>query len=172
MAQSPVASTGLGTFPSNPANTPKKAILILPPLDWCTPETLSPQSWVSGFSDNSDTFLCAISASSSDLVQKMEQGCCKKGSVGGSDDGCYHWCKPSDAKRTDDWAACISDYVYPDILSFGSACNAIGDIERKNAKNNHVELRPGPDPNAGSSLGRSSKLGLFLGISVLLKLLC
>jgi hypothetical protein len=102
----------------------------------------------------------------------MEQGCCKKGSVGGSEDGCYHWCKPSDAKRTDDWAACISDHVYPDILSFGSACNAIGDIERKNAKNNHVELRPGPDPNAGTSLGRSSKLGLFLGISVLLKLLC
>jgi hypothetical protein len=120
-------------------------------------------------SDNSDTFLCAISASDDDLAKKMAQNCCKS-HVGGSDDGCYHWCRPH-AKRTDDWATCISDHVYTDLLSFGTACNAIGDIERKNAHNNHVELRPGADPNSGIALGRSSKLGIFLGVTVLLQVL-
>lgn len=144
---------------------------LLTLAQWCKPETLSPQSWLPGFSDNSDTFLCAISASSPDITQAMEQHCCK-GDIGGTEDGCYHWCRPSDAKRTDDWATCISDHVYTDRLSFGTACNAIGEIERKNAHNNHVALRPGPNPNAGTSLGRNSRLGLFLGIVVLAQVLC
>jgi len=100
----------------------------------------------------------------------MSQHCCQS-DVGGSGDGCYHWCRPH-AKKTDDWATCISDHVYTDRLSFGTSCNSMGGIEHKNAVNNGRELRPAADPNSGVALGRSSKLSVLLGVMVLIKVMC
>lgn len=103
----------------------------------------------------------------------MEQHCCQ-GPVGGSDDGCYHWCTPNSAKKIDDWADCISDYVYKDTLKFGQSCNSIGDLERKNFVGNGLELRPAADPNhpnSGAALSASWKLGAFVGIVGLIQVL-
>lgn len=138
-------------------------------LGWCTPSTIGPQNWITGFSDNSDTFLCALSGSRTDLTDKMAQHCCK-GAVQKSDDGCYQWCRPI-AKDKDNWATCISDHIYTDTLQFGQACNDIGTIERKNAHNLYLVLRPGPDPNAGISLSSSRKLSLVLGIVLLIQMI-
>ncbi|KAM0716210.1 hypothetical protein Q7P37_007655 [Cladosporium fusiforme] len=137
---------------------------------WCSPNTISPTSWITGFSDNSEIFFCAISGPRDDLTKRMEK-CCQ-GSVKSSGDGCYHWCTPSDAKKTDDWADCISDHVYTDELRFGQSCNSIGDLERKNKVSNGLELRPGADPNhpnSGVALSASWKLGVFLGVVGLLQ---
>jgi hypothetical protein len=129
---------------------------------WCKPGTISPSSWITGFSDNSQTFYCAISGSQADLARNMERHCCK-GAVQESGDGCYHWCTPH-AKKTDDWATCISDYVYTDTIRFGQSCNSIGDLERKNMVNNGLELRPGPNPSIGSTFTASWKLGVFISL--------
>jgi hypothetical protein len=101
----------------------------------------------------------------------MEQHCCK-GAVQESDDGCYHWCTPH-AKRTDEWATCISDYVYVDTIRFGMSCNSIGDLERKNMLNNGLELRPGPSPSSGSAPAAISwKPGVFLGLVGMILITC
>lgn len=92
----------------------------------------------------------------------MEKNCCR-GPAQQSEDGCFHWCKPH-AKNTNGWAACVSDYVYPDLISFGTSCNAIGELEKKNAEKNGLVLRPGPNPNSGAPLSMSWKLGVALGI--------
>ena len=93
----------------------------------------------------------------------MEQHCCE-GVVQESGDGCYHWCRPH-AKRTDEWANCISNNVYTDTFHFGQSCNAIGDLERKNKLGNGLELRPGPNPSGSIALTANWKLGVFLGLA-------
>lgn len=110
-----------------------------------------------------------MSGGRSDLRQKMEQYCCKE-KVQGSTDGCYHWCHPI-AKDKDNWATCISDHIYTDTIHFGQSCNDIGTIERKNAHNNYLTLRPGANPNAGISLSSSRGLSLLLGAVVLMQIM-
>lgn len=135
---------------------------------WCKPGTISPSSWITGFSDNAETFFCAISGSQADLSQKMEEHCCK-GPLHESGDGCYHWCTPSHAKKRDDWATCIEEHVYTDTMHFGQSCNSVGDLEVKNMRNNDREVRPGPKPNAGVPLSISWKLGVYAAAVVLIQ---
>lgn len=137
---------------------------------WCKPGTVAPSTWITGFSDNSDTYFCAISGGQADIGQKMEENCCR-GAAQRSEDECFHWCKPH-AKKLNDWAACVGDHVYPDLISFGTSCNSIGDLERKNHEKNGLKLRPGPDPNSGVALSTSWKLGVVVGIVALLQAVC
>jgi hypothetical protein len=132
------------------------------PANWCKPTSISPSSWITGFSDNSKTFFCAISGSQADLAIRMKQHCCK-GAVQESENGCYHWCEPH-ANRLEGWATCIYDNVYLDEQRFGQACNSIGLLEEKNHVANGLELRPGARPSGGVALGASWKLGVVLGI--------
>lgn len=138
---------------------------------WCKPETISPSSRLTGFSDNSETFFCAISGTQYNLVQKMKEHCCK-GPVHESGDGCFEWCTPSFANSRDQWATCISDHVYTDTLHFGQSCNSVGDLEMKNARNNGLVVRPGPNPNSGGALSASWKLGVFLGVVTVIQAMC
>jgi len=159
MAQQPLEDS-LGTFTQIHPDMSEDADFS--PARWCKPGTISPSTWITGFSDNSETFYCAISGSQADLARDMEQHCCK-GAVQESGDGCYHWCTPH-AKKTDEWATCISDYVYTDTIRFGQSCNSIGDLERKNHLKNGLELRPGPSPSIGSAPPASWQPSVFLGL--------
>lgn len=130
-------------------------------MDWCTPSTLSPSSWVPGFSDEKKTYYCAISGGQDGLEDILNQHCCK-GAVQKSDDGCFMWCAPKMAKSTD-WAMCVSDHVYVDRISFGTSCNNLGELEVSNAVDHHREIPVGPKPSAGNALSASWKLGVLVG---------
>lgn len=135
---------------------------------------MSPSTWVVGFSDNvvrdtdSKDYMCAISANSTELIDKMKDNCCK-GEVHEDDTGCFHWCHP-EADSLVEWASCIADYVYPNT-EFGQQCNKPGDLAVEYAE------QQGEEPPGGTSgaVARASvgwKLGFFLGVGLLAQAMC
>jgi hypothetical protein len=139
----------------------------------CVPNSISPATWIPGFSDSYKSkadFMCAIAITDSDLIKRMEDGCCK-GPIQQDGSACYHWCKP---KATDitGWATCISDKVYTDT-GFGQSCNAPGGSARESAE------FVGQKPPAGTSDGpkqagiiASWKLSVLLGVVGLVQAIC
>jgi hypothetical protein len=138
------------------------------------PNSISPATWIDGFTNayNSKAdFACAVATNSTDIVEKMSDGCCK-GSVNTDGGGCYHWCKPR-AKDLTDWATCISDKVYTDT-NFGQACNAPGDGALQSAEQQGEAAPAGLESAGPRSVGvnASWKLGAILGIIRLGKAMC
>ncbi|KAM0723202.1 hypothetical protein Q7P37_001402 [Cladosporium fusiforme] len=129
----------------------------------CNPNSISPSSWIPGFSDKRDVFACAIAANSTSIVDKMSKSCCKN-AVQEDDTGCFHWCTPKGKNpEIEDWAACIADNVYTETIEFGQACNGLGDLEVKSALSQDQE--PMKDAkSAAPAISASWKVGVLLGL--------
>lgn len=137
----------------------------------CTPSSISPATWIPGFSDHREVYSCAIAANSTTIVDKLKENCCSGAVQEWA--GCYHWCEPKDKDwALEDWAACVSDHVYFDT-DFGQSCNAMGGLETKSAHSQNQEPMADAGSSAAAVTGVSAgwKVGVLVGLVGLVQVL-